>query len=261
MSYQNILLDRDEESGIATLTINRPDVLNALDGDTYDEIGAAVGEIAGDAAIRILIVTGAGRAFVAGADIAYLRTQSGAEARRNSLKCNQIVRGLELLEIPVIAAVNGPALGGGCELALACDIRLASEGAVLGLPEVSLGVMPGCGGTLRLPQLIGAGRAKELIFAAARVTAEEAYRLGLINHVYPAETLMDEAKKLALRILKNAPRSVAFAKCAIDQGLRMDLSPAMRVEAEMFGLCCGTEDKYEGTSAFLEKRKPVFQGK
>lgn len=259
MQYENILLEKSE--GIATLTVNRPNVLNALDDKTYTELGLAVEEIRKDKSIRVMIITGAGRAFVAGADIAFLRTLSGPEARFLSDKNGRIMRAIELMEIPVIAAINGPAFGGGCELALACDIRLASEDAQLGLPEVSLGVMPGCGGCMRLPALVGAGRAREMIYTAARISAEEAYRIGLVNHVYPADKLMEEAYKMAQRIMRNAPRSVEYAKYTIDQGLRMELNAGMRVEADMFGMCCATEDKNEGTQAFLDKRRPAFQGK
>ena len=258
MKFDNIILEK--EGGIATLTINRPEVLNALDGKTYGEIDAASDEIREDKSIRVLIITGAGKAFVAGADIAFLRGLSGPEARFYSDRCGRTMRKLELLEIPVIAAVNGPAFGGGCELALACDIRLAAEGAQLGLPEVSLGVMPGCGGNLRLTALVGAGRAREMIYTAARISAEEAYRIGLVNHVCPADQLMNEARALAGKIMKNAPRSVEYAKYAIDQGLQMDINAGMRMEADLFGMCCATEDKNEGTQAFLDKRKPVYRG-
>lgn len=259
MQFDNILLETKD--GIATLTVNRPDVLNALDGKTYAEIDDAIEELRKDPSIRVLIITGAGKAFVAGADIAFLRKLSGPEARFYSDRCGRTMRKLELLEIPVITAINGPAFGGGCELALACDIRLASENAQIGLPEVSLGVMPGCGGNLRLPPLVGVGRAREMIYTAARIAADEAYRIGLVNHVYPADKLMEEARKLAGKIMANAPRSVEYAKYAIDQGLRMNVDAGMRMEADMFGMCCATEDKNEGTQAFLEKRKPAYQGK
>jgi len=259
MEYKNIILEKDGE--IVTMTINRPQILNALDDDTYNEIGAAVDEIRQDKALRVLIITGAGKAFVAGADINLLRVLTGPQARANSDRCNRIMRKIETMEIPAIAAINGHAFGGGCELALACDIRLAAEEAQLGLPEVSLGVMPGCGGNLRLPALVGAGRAREMIYTAARISAEEAYRIGLVNHVYPADQLMEETRKLAQRIIKNAPRSVELSKYVIDQGLQMNIDTALRVEADAFGMCCATEDKNEGTEAFLQKRKPVYKGK
>lgn len=258
MEFDNILLEKDGE--IATLTVNRPEVLNALDGKTYGEIDDAVEELRKDKNIRVLIITGAGKAFVAGADIAFLRGLTGPEARFYSNRCGRTMRKLELMEIPVIAAINGPAFGGGCELALACDIRIAAEDAQLGLPEVSLGVMPGCGGNLRLPALVGAGRAREMIYTAARISADEAYRIGLVNKVCSPAELMDEARAVAMRIIKNAPRSVEYAKYAIDQALQMDVNSAMRVEADLFGMCCATVDKNEGTGAFLDKRKPVYRG-
>lgn len=259
MQFDNIIFEK--EDGIAVLTVNRPKVLNALDAKTYGEIDAAADLVREDKDIRVLLITGAGNTFVAGADISFLNQMTGPEARFFSDKCGRTMRKLELLEIPVVAVVNGHAFGGGCELALACDIRLACPEAQLGLPEVSLGVMPGCGGNLRLPALVGVGRAREMIYTAARIPAEEAYRMGLVNHVYPADQLMDEAKKLAGRIMKNAPRSVEYAKYVIDQGQQMDIDSAMRVEADMFGICCATEDKNEGTGAFLEKRKPLYKGK
>lgn len=259
MSYKNIILEFENE--VATLTVNRPKVLNALDADTYQEIDDAIEAIGADKSLRVLLITGAGNAFVAGADITFLRGLTGPTARFYSDRCGKTMRKIETMEIPVIAVVNGPAFGGGCELALACDIRLASENAMLGLPEVSLGVMPGCGGNLRLTSLVGAGRAREMIYTAARISADEAYRIGLVNHVYPAENLMEEAQKLAAKIIKNAPRSVEYSKYAIDQGLQVDINAGMRIEADMFGMCCATEDKNEGTDAFLEKRKPQYQGK
>lgn len=259
MSFKNILLEKD--GAIATLTVNRPSVLNALDGETYQEIDEAIGEIRADSTLRVLLITGAGKAFVAGADITFLRGLSGPEARFYSDRCGKTMRKLETMEIPSIAVINGPAFGGGCELALACDIRIASPEAHIGLPEVSLGVMPGCGGNLRLPALVGVGRAREMIYTAARVPADEAYRIGLVNHVFPADTLMDEARKMAARIVSNAPRSVEYAKYALDQGQQVDINAGMRMEADLFGMCCATEDKNEGTGAFLEKRAPVYQGK
>lgn len=259
MKFDNIRLE--SEGGIVTLTVDRPEVLNALDGKTYDEISRAADLVGQDRELRVLIITGAGNTFVAGADISFLNQMTGPEARLSSRKGQEAMRKLELLPVPVIAAVNGHAFGGGCELALACDIRLACEEAQIGLPEVSLGVMPGCGGNLRLPALVGLGRAREMIYTAARIPAGEAYRIGLFNHVYPAAQLMEEAKKMAQRIIKNAPRSVEYAKYAIDQGQQMGLDAGMRLEADMFGICCATEDKNEGTGAFLEKRKPAFQGR
>lgn len=258
MSYKNVILEVEGQIGI--LTINRPEVLNALDAETYDEIDRAVDEVNANKEIRVLLVTGAGKVFVAGADISFLRGLTGPQARYFSDRCGRTMRKMELMPIPVIGVVNGFALGGGCELALACDFRIASEGAQLGLPEVSLGVMPGCGGNMRLTSLVGAGRAREMIYTAARIDADEAYRIGLVNHVFPVETLMDEAKKIAMKIIKNAPRSVEYSKYVIDQGLNMSIDSAMRVEADMFGMCCATADKNEGTDAFLQKRVPEYHG-
>jgi len=255
MQYENLILEKEGPIGI--LTINRPKAMNALNLKTVQEIGKAIDEIKDDDEIKVLIITGSGdKAFVAGADILGFQGLSPAEAR---FYCDQGEQ--TFLEKPVIAAVNGFALGGGCELAMACDIRLASDHAVLGLPEVSLGVIPGYGGTQRLPRLIGEGRAKELTFTAAVIDAGEAYRIGLVNHVYPAAELLDQARKLAKKIMGNAPLSVAYAKLAIGQGLQGDLDSGLRIESNFFGLCIATEDQQEGTQAFVEKRKPQFTGK
>lgn len=259
MEYKNVILEKDGNIGI--LYINRPKAMNALNIATIQEIGQAIDEVKMDGEIKALIVTGSGdKAFVAGADIIGFMGLSPEQTRYYTDEGEQIFRKLDALSKPVIAAVNGFALGGGCELAMACDIRLASEGAVFGLPEVSLGVIPGYGGTQRLPRLIGEGRAKELTFTAGVIDATEAYRIGLVNHVYPLAELMDEAKKLAKKIMKNAPLSVGYAKLAIGQGLQGDLDSGMRIESNFFGLCVATEDMKEGTQAFVEKRKPQFKG-
>ena len=259
MPYDNVILEKEDSIGI--LYINRPQAMNALNIATIQEIGQAVDEVKRDEEIKVLIVTGAGdKAFVAGADIIGFMGLSSAQARYYSDEGEQIFRKLDVLEKPVIAAVNGFALGGGCELALACDIRLASDKAVFGLPEVSLGVIPGYGGTQRLPRLIGEGRAKELTFTAGTINAAEAYRVGLVNHVYPAAELMEQARKLARQIMKNAPLSVGYSKLAIGQGLQGDLESGLRIESDFFGLCVASEDMKEGTQAFVEKRKPQFKG-
>lgn len=259
MAFENIILEKEDY--LATIIINRPKALNALNAETLYELEAAVKDIKADANIKVVIVTGSGdKSFVAGADITFMLPLSPAEGRFFSDVGERVMRGFELLEKPVIAAINGFALGGGCELAMACDIRLAAEGAVFGLPEVSLGVIPGYGGTQRLPRLIGEGRAKELTFTAGVIDATEAYRIGLVNHVYPLAELMDEAKKLAKKIMKNAPLSVGYAKLAIGQGLQGDLDSGLRIESNFFGLCVATEDMKEGTQAFVEKRKPQFKG-
>lgn len=260
MDYNNIILEK--EDGIATLYINRPRALNALNRDTLMEMESAIQDVSADDSVRVLIITGAGeKAFVAGADIAYMHPLSAVEGREFSAYGEKVFRLLELMEKPVIAAVNGFALGGGCELAMACDIRLAAEKALFAQPEVGLGVIPGFGGTQRLPRIVGEGRAKELTFTADTIKAEEAYRIGLVNHVYPGEQLMDEARKLARKIISQAPLAVGFAKHAINKGLQVDIDTAMGIESDMFGMCTSTADQKEGMGAFLEKRKPIFTGK
>lgn len=260
MTYENIILEKEDY--LAILYINRPKALNALNKDTLTEIRNAVEDVSADETIRVMIVTGAGeKAFVAGADIAYMQPLSSVEAREFAAYGEATLRMLELMEKPVIAAINGYALGGGCELAMACDIRLAADNALFSQPEVGLGVIPGFGGTQRLPRLIGEGRAKELTFTAATIKADEGYRLGLVNHVFPTGQLMEEAKKMAAQIGSKAPLAVGYAKYAIGKGMQADLDTAMGIEADMFGMCCSTLDQKEGMGAFLEKRKPQFQNK
>lgn len=260
MSFENIILEKEDY--LAILSINRPKALNALNKDTLGEIRLAIEDIAADTAIKVVIITGAGeKAFVAGADIAYMQPLSGVEGREFSDYGEKTLRMIELLEKPVIAVIKGFALGGGCELAMACDIRLAADNAVFGQPEVGLGVIPGFGGTQRLPRLIGEGRAKELTFMANNIKADEAYRIGLVNHVYPAEEVMEAAKKMAARMASMGTLAVGFAKFAIGKGLQTDLDTAMSIESDMFGMCSSTFDQKEGMGAFLEKRKPQFKGK
>lgn len=258
MTYNNIILEK--EAGLAILYINRPKALNALNSETLQEIKAAIIDVKDDAAVEALIITGAGdKAFVAGADISFMQNLSAVEGRYFGLLGQEVFRNIESLEIPVIAAVNGFALGGGCELSLACDIRLASENARFGQPEVSLGITPGFGGTQRLPRIIGEGRAKELIYSARNINAQEAYRVGLVNQVYPPESLMEEAKKLAKSITANAPLAVRFSKAAINKGMQTDIDTALAIEADLFGMCFSTEDQKEGMSAFINKTKPTFK--
>lgn len=260
MEYQNIILEKEDY--LAVLYINRPRALNALNKDTLAEIRDAIQNVSSDEAIKVLIVTGAGdKAFVAGADIAYMQPLSAVEGREFSDYGEKTFRMFELMEKPVIAAINGFALGGGCELAMACDIRLAADNAIFGQPEVGLGVIPGFGGTQRLPRLVGEGRAKELTYRANNINAEEAYRIGLVNHVYPAGQLMEEARKMAGEIASKARLAVGFAKFAIGKGMQVDIDTAMSIESDMFGMCTSTFDQKEGMGAFLEKRKPVFQGR
>lgn len=260
MGFENLILEKEDY--LAILYINRPKALNALNAETLYELEAAIKDVKADPNIKVLIVTGTGdKSFVAGADITFMLPLSPAEGRFFSDVGERVMRGVELMEKPVIAAINGFALGGGCELAMACDIRLASENAVFAQPEVGLGVIPGFGGTQRLPRLIGEGRAKELTFTADVINAQEAYRIGLVNHIYPLDQLMDEARKLAKKLATKAPLAVGYAKFAINKGLQVDIDTAMSIESDMFGMCCATEDKFEGMGAFVEKRKPQFKGK
>ena len=260
MEFENLILEKEDY--LAILYINRPKAMNALNAETLYELEAAVKDVKADPNIKVMIVTGTGdKSFVAGADITFMLPLSPAEGRFFSDVGERVMRGFELLEKPVIAAINGFALGGGCELAMSCDIRLAAENAIFAQPEVGLGVIPGFGGTQRLPRLIGEGRAKELTYTADVINAQEAYRIGLVNHVYPLEQLMDEAKKLAKKIAAKAPLAVGYAKFAIGKGMQVDIDTAMSIESDMFGMCCATEDKFEGMGAFVEKRKPQFKGK
>lgn len=260
MTYENLIIEKEE--GIALMYINRPKALNAINADVLKEMEQAIDALDADDEVRVVIITGAGeKSFVAGADIVWMYNMDQPGCRKFSAYGEYVFRKLERMEKPVIAAVNGFALGGGCELAMACDIRLASETAVFGQPEVGLGIIPGFGGTQRLPRLVGEGRAKELTYTANTIKADEAYRIGLVNHVYPADQLMEEAKKLAKRIIKQAPLAVAYAKHAIIVGMQCDLDSAMAIEADMFGNSCATEDKSEGMGAFIEKRKPTWKNK
>lgn len=260
MTYENVILEKEDR--IAILSVNRPKALNALNADTLLDIKGAVQEVISDPEVDVLIITGTGdKAFVAGADIAYMQKLPALEARAFAILGQEVFRLIETMDKPVIAAVNGFALGGGCELSMACDIRLASEKALFGQPEVGLGITPGYGGTQRLPRLIGEGRAKELIYSAININAEEAYRVGLVNHLYPAESLMDEAKKLARKISGKAPLAVRLSKNQITRGMQADIDTAMLIEADMFGLCFSTEDQKEGMTAFIEKRKAEFKCK
>jgi len=259
MAYKYLLLEK--EDGIGILYINRPDAMNALNTKVLEEIMQAAAAVGKDDEIQVLIITGAGeRAFVAGADIKEMHGLTAVKGRQFGYTGQEAFRAIEKLEKPVIAAVNGFALGGGCELAMAADIRLASEKAKFGQPEVGLGITPGFGGTQRLARLIGEGRAMELIFTASTITAEEAYRIGLVNHIYPAATLLDEARKMARRIMVNAPLAVKYSKSAINKGLQTDIETGLAVEADLFGICFATEDQKNGMGAFLNKEKAIFKG-
>jgi enoyl-CoA hydratase len=260
MELKNVIIEK--ENNIAVISINRPQALNALNYDTLADLKAAVKEVGDDKEVGAVIITGSGeKAFVAGADIKEMKDMTPLEARKFMLFGQSVFNDLANLHKPTIAAVNGFALGGGCELALACDMIMSSNKAKFGLPEVTLGIHPGFGGTQRLPRLIGAARAKELIFTGGMIGAEEAMQIGLVNKVVPPEQLMEEARGLAQKILKNGPIAIRLAKSAINAGLEAPLDKGLAYEAETQGLAFSTEDKVEGLEAFLEKRKPNFKGK
>ncbi len=260
MDYSSLLLTREED--IAIVTFNRPKVLNALNHVTMEELSAVLDELADESDIRCIILTGAGeKAFVAGADINELRAiASVADGAAFAAKGQALLFKVENFDKPVIAAINGYALGGGCELAMACDIRVAADSARLGQTEINLGIIPGWGGTQRLPRLVGKGRAKWLILTGDMISAQEALRIGLVDFVVGADMLMETAKELAHKIASKAPLALAWAKRSINVGAETDLVTACAYEASQFGLVCGTEDRLEGTSAFLEKRPPQFRG-
>jgi enoyl-CoA hydratase len=249
------------DNGIARITINRPDKLNALNATVISELADAVTRVETDTGVQGVILTGSGqKAFVAGADISELAGQSPVEGKLRSMLGQHVFRRLERCGKPVIAAVNGFALGGGCELAMACHIRIAAEHARFGQPEVKLGIGPGYGGTARLPRLVGKGRALELLLTGEMIDAAEAYRLGLVNRVVPADKLMSESETLLRTILANGPLAIRACLEAVDAGLETSLDQALLLEANHFGLLSATEDMREGTRAFMEKRKPVFKG-
>ena len=255
--FDTLLLEIDEQ-GIALLTVNRPDKLNALNATVLDELEKAANDLRDNEKVRVVILTGAGdKAFVAGADIKELNTLDRAAGETLSKRGQNVFSSYENLGKPVIALVNGYALGGGAELAMACHIRIATENAVFGLPEVGLGLIPGYGGTQRLPRLVGPSKAMEMILTGGQVKAEEAMSLGLVNSVYPAENAMEEAKKLAGKIMKNGPVAVSKAIAAVHAS---GTPGGFDKEASLFAELCDTEDFKEGTSAFLEKRKPDFKG-
>lgn len=260
MAYSTLLLEIRE--GVAFITINRPDKLNALNDAVIAELGLAIRAVETDRAVGGVILTGAGpKAFVAGADIADLSRQGPFDGKARAMEGQAVFRRIERLGKPVIAAVNGFALGGGCELAMACHLRLASENAKFGQPEVKLGIGPGYGGTVRLPRLVGKGRALELLLTGQMIDAQEAWRVGLVNKVFPADQLLAEAEKLVRSILDNGPLAVRLVLEAVDAGLEMTAEDAHLLEANHFGLLASTEDMREGMAAFLEKRKASFRGK
>jgi enoyl-CoA hydratase len=261
MSYSHVIFEARED-GIALLTINRPGKLNALSTAVISELENAFQEVASQAAVRAVIVTGAGeKAFVAGADIAELRDLSPVEAREFAARGQRVFRTLETCGKPSVAAVNGYALGGGLELAMACTVRFAAENALLGQPEVKLGIVPGYGGTQRLPRLVGRGRALEMLLSGEPVNAAEAHRIGLVNAVLPAGELLAHSRAWLAKVLANGPVAVASTMDAVDGGLDCGLSEGLRLEAAAFAIATATQDRREGTQAFLEKRRPVFVGK
>jgi enoyl-CoA hydratase len=261
MDFEHLLYEADSD-GILTVTVNRAEVLNSLAAQTIDELDRAFAAAAGDDAVRVVIVTGAGdRSFVSGADIGEIATKTTTTGEAMSRRGQAAFRRLETMGKPAIAAINGYALGGGLELAMACSIRIAADGARLGLPEVSLGVIPGYAGTQRLPRIVGRGAAMDLILTGRPVSADEALRLGLVSQVVAPEELMAAARKTALRILRNGPLAVRSAMEAVDHGLDNGFESGCRLEAALFGVLCDSEDKREGLAAFLEKRKADFKGR
>jgi enoyl-CoA hydratase len=260
MAYENILFEKKE--GIAYITFNRPKVLNALNRKTVEELRDALLDAREDSTVRVLILTGAGeKSFVAGADIGELAQRTPVDGKDFSLFGQSVFHLLETLGKPSICAINGFALGGGCELALCCTIRLASKNAKLGQPEVKLGIIPGYGGSQRLARLCGKGVAHELCLTGEMITAEEALRIGLVNHIYEPAELLPAAEALAKKIIANAPLAVRYTMEAIERGVEMPQEEGLFLEATLFGLACATQDMREGTKAFLEKRKADFKGK
>ena len=260
LTLANVLYEK--KGAIAYVTVNRPKVLNALNTPTWKDLRTAFEDARDDTAIRGVILTGAGnKAFIAGADIGELAHVAAFEAEQSSRFGQEVLDLIENLGKPVIAAVNGFALGGGCETAMACTIRLAVDTAKFGQPEVTLGLVPGGGGTQRLPRLVGKGRALQLILSGEMISAQEAYRIGLVNEIVPAADLVTRAEAILKKIASNAPIAVKFALEAANKGLETSQGEGLLLEASYFGLCAATEDKKEGTSAFLEKRAPKFQGR
>ena len=259
-TFQNLLYEK--KAKVAYVTLNRPKVLNALNQAVFAELKSAFQNAGDDAEVRGVILTGAGdKAFAAGADIAEMSSYTASQAEEATRHAQAVTERLENLGKPVIAAVNGFALGGGCELAMACTIRIAAETAKFGQPEVKLGIMPGAGGTQRLPRLVGKGRALQLILSGEIISAQEAYRIGLVNEVVPSANLIARAEAILNQINSNAPLSIKFSIDAVNKGLDGSVSEGLLIEASLFGICAGSEDKKEGTSAFLEKRAPQFHGR
>lgn len=253
MELNNVILEKEDH--LAIVTINRPKALNALNSETLNDLNTVIDDLEKDTNIYAVIVTGAGeKSFVAGADISEMKDLNETEGKEFGILGNNVFRRLEKLDKPVIAAISGFALGGGCELAMACDIRIASEKAKFAQPEAGLGITPGFGGTQRLARIVGLGKAKELIYTCDMIKADEAYRIGLVNKVVALDALMDEAKAMANKIIANAPIAVKNCKDAINRGMQVDIDSAVLLESEDFGKCFATEDQKEGMTAFLERR-------
>lgn len=258
MQCEMLIVEIDE--GIGIITLNRPKVLNALNDQVWEELVETVSGFEKNDSVRAVIITGGEKVFAAGADVGEMATAKPADFLDDQ-PAYRALNAIENLPKPVIAAVSGFALGGGCELALVADVRVASDSAQFGLPEITLGIIPGAGGTQRLPRLIGAARAKELIFSGDFVNAEEAWRVGLVNKVVPAEKLLDEAKRIARRFTRNGAMALRMAKSSINEGQQMDLKAGLQYENKCFSILFSTEDQKEGMKAFSEKRRPNFQGR
>jgi len=260
MNFENILFEK--KNSIAYVTVNRPKVLNALNMATMEELRSAFHEIKNDASVRVAIMTGSGeKAFIAGADISELAKHNAVSAKEYTHRGQSVLNLIENLGKPVIACINGFALGGGCEIAMACTMRLASENAKLGQPEVKLGIIPGYGGTQRLPRLVGKGVAMQLLLAGEMISAQEAHRIGLVNEVTAPAELIPRAEAIAQKIIANGPLAVQYTMEAVNKGAETTLAGGLYIEAVLFGVACATEDKTEGTTAFLEKRSPQFKGR
>ncbi len=259
MEYTKLIVER--QGNICIIKINNPQAMNALNLTILNELDCAVDKIKKDKGILAVIITGEGRAFVAGADISQMSGMNAVEGKAFGITGASVFRKIELLDKPVIAAINGFALGGGCELAMACDIRIASSGAKMGQPETGLGITPGFSGTQRLPRLVGIGKAKELIYTADIIDAAEALRIGLVNKVTEPEALMSTSMEMAEKIVKKAPIAIRYSKEAINNGMQTDIDTAISIESSLFGLCFSTEDQKTGMKAFLEKKKPEYKNK
>ena len=254
--YATIIVEKKE--GVGIITLNRPDSLNTLNTATLSELSTSIDDLEEDSDIKVVILSGAGRAFVAGADIKEMKDMTPLEAKEFSTRGHDLLKKIEESRLPFIAAVNGHALGGGCEIMMACDIRIAAKKAKIGQPEINLGVLPGFGGTQRLPRLVGTGRAKELLYTGKIIEAEEAHAMGLVNQVVEGEKVMDEAQKLAIMIAGKSSLIIHWIKSVVNDGINIDLEKACSLEKTLFSLCFSTHDQKEGMTAFLEKRPARF---